>query len=468
MIAALPAPLRRAATANAAVAAATALALAMAVALASWIVASNGTGSGRQALAAGMLAVLGACHGGMTINGDPMGFVPLGATLIVAAPCWRAGAVLGSVAGRDLDRRARIQLLCRSALAFGVMMAILALVVHVGDNRADRLWTGFGATGLYLAAAAIPFLRATAPERTHGEVSPFAVIARAAAASSAVLIGASALLAGAALIHGAGRARELSEAVGGSGASGLPLALISVLSVPNAVAAALAYLAGPGFAVGAGTTFEVGHSAAGALPAFPLLAALPQGGGAPTLIYVLMAAAFLGAGVASVVVLMRQLPYPGPLALLLGSLGAAGLTGLCSALLAWLGGGGVGSGRLATIGASPVLVGLRTGGQVLAVSLLALGCIALARFVRRMRSRTGEARAATAATAAAAARSAGATASIVPLRNGESATPAAPATEPDEEAADETLSADAASTVAAGAASGTVSLVKQPGGGAAA
>lgn len=385
MLAALPAPLRRAATANAAIAAATALALAMAVALASWIVASNGTGSGRQALAAGMLAVLGACHGGMTINGDPMGFVPLGATLLVAVPCWRSGAVLGSVAGRELDRRTRLLLLCRSALAFGLVMAVLALIVHVGDNRADRLWTGFGAFALYLAAAAVPFARATAPVLSHGEVSPFAVIARAGAAALAVLLGCSALLAGAALIHGAGRARELSEAVGGGGASGLPLALIGVLSVPNAVIAGLAYLAGPGFAVGAGTTFSAGAPAVGAVPAFPLLAALPQGGGATAPVTALMIVAFVGAGVAAVLVLMRQLPYPGPLALLLGALGAAGLTGLASAILAWLAGGGLGSGRLATVGASPLQVGLRTAGQVLAVSLIALAGVAAVRFARRLR-----------------------------------------------------------------------------------
>lgn len=383
MIAALPTPLRRAATANAAAAAATSLVLAMAVALASWILASNGTGSGRQALAAGMLAVLGAAHGGMTINGDPVGFVPLGATLIVAAPCWRAGGTLGAVAGRALDRRARALLLGRSALAFALIMAILALVVHVGDNRADRIWTGFGAFALYLAAAAIPYARATAPERGHGEVSPAAVIMRAAGASLAVLLGASAALGGAATIHGAGRARELSEAVGGGGPSGLPLALIGVLCVPNAVIAALAYLVGPGFAIGAGTSFSAGAGATGAVPAFPLLAALPQGGGATPLVRAVMAAAFVGAGVAVVVVLRRRLPYPGPLALLLGSFAAAALTGLAAAALSWLGGGGLGSGRLADIGAAPLPVGVRAGAGVLVVSLAALAALGAARFAGR-------------------------------------------------------------------------------------
>ncbi|MDR1999479.1 MAG: DUF6350 family protein, partial [Frankiaceae bacterium] len=84
----------------------------------------------------------------------------------------------------------------------------------------------------------------------------------------------------------------------------------------------------------------------------------------------------LGAGAAAGAVLVRQPARPGPVALVLGALGAAALTGLCAAALCWLGGGGLGSGRLARVGAPPVAVGLRAGAWVLAALLLALGAVA--------------------------------------------------------------------------------------------
>lgn len=70
----------------------------------------------------------------------------------------------------------------------------------------------------------------------------------------------------------------ISEVVSGLGldaVGGVVLAIGELAYLPTLVVWALAWIAGPGFQVGAGTSFAVGGTSAGALPAVPLLGALP-------------------------------------------------------------------------------------------------------------------------------------------------------------------------------------------------
>ena len=55
------------------------------------------------------------------------------------------------------------------------------------------------------------------------------------------------------------------------------LLLASLCYLPNSVIWAIAYMLGPGFAFGIGTAVSPSGSALGAVPAFPMLAALPVG-----------------------------------------------------------------------------------------------------------------------------------------------------------------------------------------------
>ncbi|OIV35469.1 hypothetical protein BIV57_21375 [Mangrovactinospora gilvigrisea] len=101
---------------------------------------------------------------------------------------------------------------------------------------------------------------------------------RAAAAAACALAGGGAVLVAVGLVRGAGR---LGASVSGltldmSGA--VSLLLLSVVLVPNAVVWAASYATGAGFAVGAGhLVAPVGGAGTPPLPAFPLLAAVPQG-----------------------------------------------------------------------------------------------------------------------------------------------------------------------------------------------
>ena len=68
----------------------------------------------------------------------------------------------------------------------------------------------------------------------------------------------------------------LSGSLGGAGAGALGLMGLAVLLLPNAAAAVLGLAAGPGFLVGSGTLVSVHGVTLGAVPALPLLAALPD------------------------------------------------------------------------------------------------------------------------------------------------------------------------------------------------
>ncbi|MCW2602671.1 MAG: hypothetical protein JWN61_806 [Pseudonocardiales bacterium] len=353
-----------------------AVAIAMIAMLLFWIVASGGSGSAPEALRSGVLVVLAACHGGLRIDGAEVTLVPLGLTVLVAMPCWRAGLALGGSVPSGLSLVRRVRLLAAAAAAFAVAAGLLALIVRVGSVQARPLTTGVGAFVLFAVCAAIPFGRSTARQR-HPLEGPLVsvIIVRAALAALAVLVGAAAVVGGGALALSAGTARTLSEQVGGGGLGGLPLAVLGALCVPNAVVAALAYLAGPGFAIGAGSTVTAGGAAVGAVPAFPLLAALPADHGASPLVVVIMVAAPLGAGAAIVRLLWLRLPYARPLALVLGSAGAALLCGAAVSILAALAGGGLGSGRLSDLGPPALLTGAVVAGEVGLAAALALAVL---------------------------------------------------------------------------------------------
>lgn len=350
-----------------------AVAIAMLAMLVFWILASGGSGSASDALRSGVLVVLAGCQGGVRISGADVTLVPLGLTILVAMPCWRAGLALGGVVPSGLSLVRRAALLGTAAGAFAVAAGLLSLIVRVGSVQARPLTTAGGGFVLFALCAAIPLGRATA-RRRHPLEGPLVsmIILRAGLAGLAVLVGAAALVGGGALALNAGTARTLSEQVGGGGLGGLPLAVLGALCVPNAVVAALSYLAGPGFAIGTGSTVSASGAAVGAVPAFPLLAALPSQHGAHPVVIAVMLVAPLGAGAAIVRLLWRQLPYPSALALVFGAAGAAVACGVAVSVLAALSGGSLGPGRLSDIGPPVLLSGAVVAGEVGLGAMLAL------------------------------------------------------------------------------------------------
>lgn len=149
---------------------------------------------------------------------------------------------------------------------------------------------------------------------------------------------------------------------------GLVLAYGELAFLPNLVVWALAWFAGPGFHVGAGTHFAPGEAHTGPLPAVPLLGALPSGdfaGGAARLAPFVLVLAGLAAGW----YVHRRLAARRWVDVLaaVGSVGAT--TGLLVLVLVVAAGGAAGPGRLAEVGAAAWLVALCTAAGVVVGAL---------------------------------------------------------------------------------------------------
>lgn len=196
-------------------------------------------------------------------------------------------------------------------------------------------------------------------------------VARAAARAGA-LAAAALVAAGAAVVLGwalAGRATT-GDVIAGLGLdtfSGLVMAVAQLAFAPNLVLWAVAWLAGPGFAVGHGTVFAPTEVVSGPMPALPLLGALPAGP-APSGAWV--PAAVVAAGALGGWWLHRRLAPTTPWRPAGAAVGAGAVAGALVAVLTALAGGVGGPGRMSDVGGSAFVVGLTTAGLAAAGALL--------------------------------------------------------------------------------------------------
>jgi hypothetical protein len=145
-----------------------------------------------------------------------------------------------------------------------------------------------------------------------------------------------------------------TEVVGGIALTAGQLAVL-----PNLVLWAVAWLVGPGFAIGVGSHVSPVGTALGPIPALPVFGALPSGDSAFGFAGVLVpVVAGFFAGVAVRPALARALEYLGPLTVLGVAVGGGVVGGALTGLLAAASGGAAGPGRLAEVGPDPVAVGL--------------------------------------------------------------------------------------------------------------
>ena len=183
------------------------------------------------------------------------------------------------------------------------------------------------------------------------------------------------MLAGASLAVHLPEVKAASDALA-PGVGGAALLLLAQLAyIPNAIIWAVAYTLGPGFAFGTGTVVAPTGLALGAVPVFPMLAALPAGigpagarpGGPGWVPIAVLALPYL-AGVFAGVVTVRIAPTPVIEAAPLWGFAAGAAAGLLAGLAAAFAGGPLGNGRLAAVGPSGFQVGL--------VAILELGITA--------------------------------------------------------------------------------------------
>lgn len=342
-------------------AALTTLVVCMAIGVVGWFLSDAGAhGSPSDALRIGALGWLLGHGSGVYVAGAPVTMVPLGLTMVVVWVMWQVGVRVGdsvSLHGPDADALAdgeRDWTVPLVAALYTAAYAVTAVVVTAvaGTKETEPssagviAWTvGLGvvvglpaiAVGSGRAALWMTLLPASAVDAL---VMARSILLWWAGVSTAVLL--------VALLADFGTSvNVVSQLHLGVGAIIL-YSLLAVLVLPNAVAFSSAYLLGPGFAFGIGTTVTTTQVSLGPLPMFPLLAALPDNGTPSAWVATLMALGPITAVVA-VVRVQRRRPTirwdEG--ALRAGSAGV--LAGIVVAVVASVSGGAIGPGRMADV-----------------------------------------------------------------------------------------------------------------------
>lgn len=227
------------------------------------------------------------------------------------------------------------------------VLVITLLVAGIGAALALRR-AGADAPGvLRRAAAHVP-----AVVRWGARDAIRAALIVVGLATTVVLIG---------LLRGVVTIVELHEALAPGVLGTVALVLLQLLYLPTLVVWAVAWLAGPGFAVGAGTVFSPTEVVTAPLPAIPMLGALPAPG-SPGMGWVTLSVVAVGA-YRGWCHHRRGLAAPWWQAVLTGLVMAVGAGSVC-ALLTHLATGGIGPGRMTQVGAETAIVGLMVACQL--------------------------------------------------------------------------------------------------------
>jgi len=340
--------------------------------LAGWIAAPHNQIGLAAVLRAAAVLWLVAHHVAVNFRGaGRIGMLPLGLVVLPGLLLWRAGRWVVRA-----GRVRRLRHLGYAALALAVPYALLSGVLALVSRSAvassslpEALISGlvlaFVAGGLGGARAIAPWpqLISLLPERARSVVV-------GVAGALAALISGGALLAGAAMLVHLHQAQAMQASLAPGIVGTLLLLLLQIGYLPNAVAWAIAFALGPGFAVGTSTVVAPTGSALLQLPALPMLAALPPGlHGVPPgwLQPTVLALPYLAGLVAGLLIIRAAPPLRLDEAPLLGLACGVACGGLLGVLAA-ASGGPLGNGRLSAVGPS--------GWQVAVVAMLEIGVAA--------------------------------------------------------------------------------------------
>jgi hypothetical protein len=329
---------------------------------------------------AGRLLLL-AQGGELRVASGPLVLAPLALTLALAWGLSRAARAV--VRSRELPPGRPTATAAGCVTAVHLLLTLL-LAVAVDGAGARVSWPRTAGGALVLAAVAVGWGATSESgwfdaglERLPRQARPVLRGVLTGLLTAMALCGAVVAVAVAADASGYA---ALQGSLGGGAAGAVGLAALGALLLPNAAAAVLGLAAGPGFLVGSATFVSVHGIRLGAVPDLPLLAALPDTRAVPLLAFLSQAIPAL-AGLAAGIALGRRFTDDdggSVVAGLCGVLAGVGL-GLASVLVTAVGGGSLGGGTLATVGAPPLTTGL-------AVALQSGIAAALAAAVTRWRA----------------------------------------------------------------------------------
>jgi len=349
----------------AATAAASGLAAIVTLTIIGWVAAPHETFGEEivDILQGAVLAWLVGHHVSFSVPDGQIALLPLGLVLLPGLLLYRSGRWLA----RSCDIP-RLRYVWRAAVAiagpYAAIAGTLALVARtdaVEPSMPRALIMGFV---IAFFAAGLGVLRQLMREKGVAArdllelmpARPRSLLVGMLASTGTLLLGGLVLFV-AALAVNLPEAVETTRVLGPGVVGGVLLVVIQLLYLPNAVVFAVCYALGPGFAMGAGTVVAPTGVSVGALPMFPMLAALPDNGAAPVVSLAALAVPFL-AGAVGGVLTQRSAPDVVSEAAPLWGFVCGVTTGMLCAALAVIAGGPLGGERLSEVGPSAWQVGL--------------------------------------------------------------------------------------------------------------
>lgn len=363
------------------------LVVCMSVALTGWFLADAGAhGDTTDALRVGAVAWLAGHGSHLVLSGTPLGVTPLAITMMVALTAFRAGRwAARKTVQPDHDDRA----LAVAVATFGCGYLVCAVVVDVLASQAGATpvlgRAVLGALLVSVLAGGAGLAAGSGRLTAWVDLAPGWLVDVVSGALAGVLwlVAAGAVLVTTSLLLSFNEAATVLSGLHLSVGDALSYTVVMALFAPNAALFGVAYLAGPGFAFGVGTTVSPTAVSLGVVPALPVLAALPDEGPTPGWLVLLLVVPALAAGLGIAGALRRQRPVAHDVAALCGA-GAGFLAGVLVTILVSLAGGPLGTGRLADVGAPGAEV------LVFATGLMSVGGLLGAVLQNWWRRRRGE------------------------------------------------------------------------------
>ena len=354
-------PLVLLATLGGVLAAGSTLVVCLAVGVVGWFLSDAGShGEPRDGLVVGALGWLMGHGSGVQVQGVPVTAAPLLLTVLAGWATWRVGHRIGdSISGHGPDADAiadgeRDWTVPVAVLLFTVGYAVVTVVTAslaatpetAPSTGRAVLWSVLltvlvGGPALAIGSGRAAIWTAFLP------VSLRAACVTCLSIVAGYLLVAVVALVVALVIDFGTAANVMSQLQLDPGESALYL-LVTALLLPNAALFSGAYLLGPGFTVGVNTMVSPTVVSLGALPMFPLLAALPDDGSTPAWTPWLMAVPPLVAALAAARAQRRHPTVRWEEGALRGCTGGV-LAGVVLGLLASLAGGAVGPGRMRSV-----------------------------------------------------------------------------------------------------------------------
>ena len=322
-----------------------------AIVMLAWILGagSGGVSSALRLAATGWLATH---HLAISIEGGSLSALPLGFVALPGVVLWRAGswATRRSGACRSQDVRSMV------VVAAGVYGTFGLVVAGLSSSSAASVGPVFALIGTAFFAA-IAFGGGASREAGLWPTLADRFTLQMRRQMRAAATGFMALVTGAAgvftlsLIMHFGTATTMISALEPGLLGNVLLLLLAITHLPNAVIWSLGFVTGPGFAAGQATIVSPFGVDVGSLPAFPLLAAAPEGAApwAPIVVIVPLVAG----GVAANVVRNHRPPNLVTPAALRERSWVAGFIAVAAFVAALVGSGSLGPDRLSAVGPVP-------------------------------------------------------------------------------------------------------------------